>query len=435
MPTTPETIIQFTLQKMRQRLQNEQQSHSGSIRSGLVFAGNIHDAIPRQLLLEHRLSPFDKLTWMMIRLYAQQNSGAVFPTYDELQLQLATPHSHKASRETISRALLMLRLTGWLSLCHRVRDRRGRIRGNIYMLHDEPVNPFDAETLDPRWMDVLEKSAYHKNKSVRSVAQVTLTALKTDPTMRHQHTRMALIEQRMGAIQTPEQLANRQRLIIEPEKTQKKGLEKNRTQYKNTQSENRTEYQKGEKNPSSKIELSAQTQSGSMVRKSNCYVRNSFTQSVKNTYVDQDNQNLTQIHMSTPHSPHQLPDNLRLEPKDRDMLESQLRLLPNAIAAAIVEQLSQGIRTGTVRNPVGYMLQLLKSARDGRYNVISRTEKGKIPQDKRAIDWDTPNNPTRKVAENTEPRGQKCAPEVARKHILNIRRRLAGLSDEYQLKI
>ncbi|MGX8042918.1 hypothetical protein [Proteus mirabilis] len=56
----------------------------------------------------------------------------------------------------------MLRLTGWLSLCHRVRDKRGRIRGNIYMLHDEPVNAFDAETLDPRWMDVLEKSCYHQ---------------------------------------------------------------------------------------------------------------------------------------------------------------------------------------------------------------------------------------------------------------------------------
>ncbi|MGX8042917.1 hypothetical protein [Proteus mirabilis] len=59
----------------------------------LIYAGNVHDAIPRQLLLEPRLSPVDKLTWMMIRLHAQQNEGAVFPTYDDLQLQLATPHS------------------------------------------------------------------------------------------------------------------------------------------------------------------------------------------------------------------------------------------------------------------------------------------------------------------------------------------------------
>ncbi|EAB8122372.1 TPA: helix-turn-helix domain-containing protein, partial [Escherichia coli] len=168
----PDSIIQFSLEKMRQQLHHRQHSQPGTaLRSGLIYAGNVHDAIPRQLLLESRLSPVDKLTWMMIRLHAQQNEGAVFPTYDDLQLQLATPHSDKASRETVSRALLMLRLTGWLSLCHRVRDKRGRIRGNIYMLHDEPVNAFDAETLDPRWMDVLEKSCYHKNKSVRCVAR------------------------------------------------------------------------------------------------------------------------------------------------------------------------------------------------------------------------------------------------------------------------
>jgi len=41
-------------------------------------------------------------------------SGAVFPTYDELQLQLVSPLNGKASRETVSRVLLMLRLTSWL---------------------------------------------------------------------------------------------------------------------------------------------------------------------------------------------------------------------------------------------------------------------------------------------------------------------------------
>lgn len=87
----------------------------------------------------------------MIRLCAQQTQGAVFPTYDELQLQLASPFNGKASRETVSRVLLMLRLTGWLSLCRRVRDDRGRVRvrGNIYAQHDEPLSARDAESLDP----------------------------------------------------------------------------------------------------------------------------------------------------------------------------------------------------------------------------------------------------------------------------------------------
>ncbi len=68
--------------------------------------------------------PLDKTAWMMIRLHALNNEGAVFPTYDELQLQLASPGCGKASRETVSRVLTMLRLTGWLSLCKRVRDEK-----------------------------------------------------------------------------------------------------------------------------------------------------------------------------------------------------------------------------------------------------------------------------------------------------------------------
>ncbi|WP_369947043.1 STY4528 family pathogenicity island replication protein, partial [Proteus mirabilis] len=244
-------------------LHHRQHSQPGTaLRSGLIYAGNVHDAIPRQLLLESRLSPVDKLAWMMIRLHAQQNEGAVFPTYDDLQLQLATPHSDKASRETVSRALLMLRLTGWLSLCHRVRDKRGRIRGNIYMLHDEPVNAFDAETLDPRWMDVLEKSCYHKNKSVRCVARAALAALKTEPSMRHQHTRMQLIEQRLGSLQTPEALADRQRRILNGQTAQlyPGKHKKNRTQCKTPGSKIELREKNDEKKPGTKIELSTQTQ-------------------------------------------------------------------------------------------------------------------------------------------------------------------------------
>ncbi|UPQ40158.1 STY4528 family pathogenicity island replication protein [Providencia rettgeri] len=417
-----ETLLQFTLEKMRRRLQT-QQGYSGPIQSGLVFAGNIHDAIPRQLLLDPRLSPVDKLAWMMIRLHAQQNDGAVFPTYDELQLQLATPHSHKASRETISRALLTLRLTGWLSLCHRVRDSKGRIRGNIYMLHDEPVNAYDAETLDPRWMDVLEKSCHHGNKSVRSVALATLTALKTDANMCHQYTRMALIEQRLNSEQTPAELAERQRTLLRS-RSLSADRKKNRTQSKKPSSKIELSGKKNKNNPSSKIELSTPAQSGSTVRKSNHYVRNSFTHSVKKTYVDKGEQNSAAIQLR-----HRLPD--RFAPEDRNMLEEQLRALPNDIASAIVQQLTQGIDAGSVRNPVGYALRLLKSAREGSYNPISHSEKAPIGDRAPASVAALPPHPARKEPEPTpESRGPTASPDVARQYILNIRRTLAGVASD-----
>lgn len=157
-----ESLIAYTLDKMNARLAARPRRDDGRIRNGLLFTGNVHDSIPRRLLLDTRLSPLDKMGWMMIRLYAQNNEGAVFPSYDELQLQLASPGKGKASRETVSRVLLMLRITGWLSLCKRVRDDKGRVRGNIYAQHDEPLTFSDAETLDPRFLDTVADACLSK---------------------------------------------------------------------------------------------------------------------------------------------------------------------------------------------------------------------------------------------------------------------------------
>lgn len=81
--------------RLTARLPEEQNSY---VRGGLLFTGNIHDSMPRRLLLDHRLSPLDKMGWIIIRLHALSNDGAVFPSYEELQLQLATPGKGRASK-------------------------------------------------------------------------------------------------------------------------------------------------------------------------------------------------------------------------------------------------------------------------------------------------------------------------------------------------
>ncbi len=83
-------IIDYTLSKMQARLDGTPGS-SGQERNGLLFTGNIHDAYPRALILDMRLSPLDKMCWIMIRQYALQNDGAIFPSYDELQKLLSSP--------------------------------------------------------------------------------------------------------------------------------------------------------------------------------------------------------------------------------------------------------------------------------------------------------------------------------------------------------
>ncbi|NBM53218.1 helix-turn-helix domain-containing protein [Proteus sp. G2669] len=351
MATMPvDNIIQQTLTKMQDRI--EQKAQSGDMsneQSGLLFLGNVHDAIPRRLFLDSRLSPLDKMAWVMIRLYAQQNEGAIFPTYDELQSQLALPHSDKASRETISRALLMLRLTGWLSLCKRVRDKSGRIRGNIYAQHDEPLGVFECEYFDPSWLDTVAQACSHSNKTVRLTAIAVLQSIKTEKLMRHRHARVALIEARLSSPQTPQQMVT--------EKQKKTTSSKIELSSKIPSSETELSNENTTKIPSSISELSRKSRDCDPVRKSNRYVR-SFTQSVKDTYTATN----SELFWST-----QVTE--RLNPEDKMMLERQLKALPDGLGQRLLDDLVDRMKKTTVRNPTAYLLANLKRAREGRFNL------------------------------------------------------------------
>lgn len=102
-----QALIAMTGDKLQQRMQKDPETASDS----LLFMGNQHDTVPRRLLQDPLLSPRDKFAWQVIRMQAQDNGGAVFPSYSELQVQLSNrPQDEKASRSTVSRALLMLRL-------------------------------------------------------------------------------------------------------------------------------------------------------------------------------------------------------------------------------------------------------------------------------------------------------------------------------------
>lgn len=343
-------VIQRTLAKMQNRIEQKAQSgEQSNEQSGLLFLGNVHDAVPRSLFLDSRLSPLDKMAWVMIRLYAQQNEGAVFPTYDELQCQLALPHSDKASRETVSRALLMLRLTGWLSLCKRVRDKSGRIRGNIYAQHDEPLGLFDAEYFDPGWLDAVADACRHTNKTIRLTALAVLQDIKSDTRMRHRHSRVALLEARLSAAQTPQEM-------VSSRQKSNPGSETEPGQ-KLLGSESELSALKGDILPGSDSELSRKLRDGDLVRKSNCYVR-SFTQSVKDTYVGGEGR------LSWPTAVIE-----RLNTPDRDMLEQQLNALPGELGQRILDDLAGRMKATEVRNVTAYLLANLKRAREGQFNT------------------------------------------------------------------
>ncbi|MBP2195033.1 STY4528 family pathogenicity island replication protein [Pantoea cypripedii] len=369
-----DSIVAHTLARMQQNL--ERRADTGDVsqeRSGLLFMGNVHDAVPRRLFLDTRLSPLDKTAWVMIRLYAQQNEGAIFPTYDELQVQLASAHSEKASRDTVSRVLLMLRLTGWLSLCKRVRDDRGRVRGNIYAQHDEPLGYRDAETFDPGWLSLVEESCMNRNKAVRMTALAVVNDILKDPGMRHRHSRMALIESRLSAPSTPEQMVqHRQAVTRSPDS----GLSQKST--KNTPDllspENGLSNPLPDKTQSPESGLSLKSMGYTGVRNPDCNVR-SFTQSVnKKTYV--------------PGGEHFLPDDFvnGLNSEDRQMLTTQMASLPEAVAKTLADMLREQLRLGRLNNPVGWLFTMLRRARSGELNLPEAAAAGSGSNNPRTTD-------------------------------------------------
>ncbi|MCH9828955.1 MAG: helix-turn-helix domain-containing protein [Gammaproteobacteria bacterium] len=141
----------------------------------LLFIGNWNDALPRLLIHDPVLEPVDKIVWAVIKTCTDPRRGTAFPNYATIA-RLA----NVSAEGTITRALAILRVTRWLSLCGRARDRRGRFRGSVYALHDEPLLLPDALHLDPEYLAFTHRSTSHSHARVAMVATGVLRSLELD---------------------------------------------------------------------------------------------------------------------------------------------------------------------------------------------------------------------------------------------------------------
>ncbi len=142
----------------------------------MLFLGNRHQSFPTAVVKDPVLEPVDKLVWMVIMLSVRETGGTtLFPGYDAIGKM-----ANVSSRSTIARAIAILRATRWLTLCARVRKTSGRFRGNVYVLHDEPLPLVDALHLDADYMSFLGNALGHGHARVRTVAQGVLDSIEED---------------------------------------------------------------------------------------------------------------------------------------------------------------------------------------------------------------------------------------------------------------
>ncbi|OUE53903.1 hypothetical protein AZ003_002810 [Citrobacter freundii] len=339
-----QALISTTRDKLQQRLLKSPENSTVATDS-LLFMGNPHDAVPRRLLQDPLLSPRDKFAWQVIRMQAQENGGAVFPSYSELQVQLSNrPQDEKASRSTVSRALLMLRLTRWLSLCHKARDRiSGRILGNVYALHDEPLSVLDAVRFDASYLHLLEQCSRHENKSIRATAQGILYDIRQDTSLRYLSSRIELLEER-----------TRWQQHQSPEET------KPETSGLNTVP--------GQISPGTESGLSRKPEPDGVVS-------NQDQAPVRTVPTDLCNSTTARANDSPPNWPPEIP----LTHPEKQLVLQAMQNLPLPLRQDVLDDAAQRVARGGIQNPLAYLLATLRKAQDGEFNQYRRG-KASVPE-------------------------------------------------------
>ena len=136
---------------------------------------------PKALLLDERLTQLERNAWLTFRALASSDGTVVF-SYDALRKYLpSAPGSKRAALETVSRAVLCLRLSTWIALVeYRRNPMTGFSMASRYAVRNQPLAFDDACLEDEDYLPLLERALGHASATIRQLAQSIL-----DEAMRH----------------------------------------------------------------------------------------------------------------------------------------------------------------------------------------------------------------------------------------------------------
>ncbi|SAH82561.1 Uncharacterised protein [Bordetella ansorpii] len=137
---------------------------------------------PKALLLDERLTPLERNARLTFRALASSD-GTVVLSYDALRKYLpSAPGSKQAALETVSRAVLCLRLSTWIAL---VEYRRNPITGfsmaSRYTVRNQPLTFVEACLEDDDYLPLLERALNHISATIRQLAQSILDEALRQP--------------------------------------------------------------------------------------------------------------------------------------------------------------------------------------------------------------------------------------------------------------
>ncbi|MCB4320820.1 hypothetical protein KOE80_01220 [Alcaligenes sp. 13f] len=129
-------------------------------------------ATPASLMLDARLTPLERNGWQVLRMLRSAEGISPLANLGQLRRYLtSTPLGQRAGYETAWRVLVVLRLTGWISLVGQQRDPlTGHVLSELYQVHESALHFQQACDLDASLSELLQASIGHENNQVDWVA-------------------------------------------------------------------------------------------------------------------------------------------------------------------------------------------------------------------------------------------------------------------------
>ena len=318
-----------------------------------------------------------------------EDGVTAFPTYEQLRPWLAsTPCAGQASHETVARALTLLRLTRWLSLVRRRRDpKTGRILGNLYVLHDEPLTPFEAMQLDADYLQLVSQALGHSAKAVQVVGLHTLKEIAEDPLLsgRTLPSRLQVLAERLASQGIGTRESYPQEDMVHDSEEGAPSLLRN------------------PEHPSSESEAGLKPASDGSLRnpKQDRTVRSSRINEVRTTAREHGQARAMQGV--------RLPDRfLGLKEEQQAGAMVALQQVDVPLRQAVLDEWAERCRGNTIRNPAGYLFGIIQRAIRGEFNAWAKQTGATAPP---TAARDAPSEAPRNVV----------PPEVAKQHIERLR--------------
>ena len=261
------------------------------------------------------------------------------------------PCAAHASHETVARALTMLRLTRWISLVRRQRDpKTGRIIGNLYVLHDEPLTPFEAMQLDADYLDLVSRALDHASRSVQRIGVHVLEEMAEDPMLigRVLPSRLQVIGRRL-ADQSLAGSATYQRPVDSHESEE--GADARLRNREPPSSESEDSWKPGVSGPlrNPKTERTVRTEKESLENHTLPRARAGF----------------------------RFPDRFgTLKAGQRTGVLAALQAVDAGLHQPILDEWDARCATTAIRNPAGYLFGLIQRAVQGEFNVWAAAKAG-----------------------------------------------------------